>query len=276
MTKYPSTKESGPRSGEPDDISLDKNIALIIDNVRGQDTSDLQLNKIKIIRLPPETPKTTSIIQPLNAEIIRSFKVKYSRLMLQAILRHRHSAELLNSKIPNGEFWACLAPAWNAVTTRCIRNSFATVPIILKELRRRLRTTEDDIEEETEKLKEELKSVYPERADAIIKEEDFEILLYLQSCQGKGPSQIVSRAVKEIITSEKFKNLFVSPGDVKIVNEDSDSDDNDSTDEDYIPASDATDDSISGDKHNDGEDISNETDNGGITEIIPMELHSGK
>lgn len=75
-----------------------RRIALVVDNAPGHGTDDGWLKNITLVRLPP---KTTSVSQPLDAGIIRSFKVKYSRQMIRVVSHHRKQEGSQNVSVPN-------------------------------------------------------------------------------------------------------------------------------------------------------------------------------
>ncbi|KAG0316228.1 hypothetical protein BGZ99_007001 [Dissophora globulifera] len=174
-----------------------RNIALVMDNALGHgNTDEYKLSNITIIRLPP---KTTSVSQPLDAGIIRT-----------------------------------LAKAWDDVTSTTIRNCFAHVPTILAAMQEELRVpTTDDKDEEMEKIRQELMALYPDRAEAIQRQKDFGVLAYLKCCEGRGPSQGLMVAIKEVSGDDKFRGFFLPPGSISVVDEDQD-DDDDASDPDHI------------------------------------------
>jgi hypothetical protein len=77
------------------DAAMDgRQIALLMDNAPGHGKEgglEQQLRNIRLIRLPKNT---TSVSQPLDAGIIMSFKVKYSRLMIPVMSYYYHERKL--------------------------------------------------------------------------------------------------------------------------------------------------------------------------------------
>src|SRR5689334_21717280 len=77
----------------------ERQIALLIDSAPSHgDSENLGLSNITIIRLPPNT---TSLTQPLDAGIIRSFKAHYSQEMLQVISRMTRRSQTVVRTIQN-------------------------------------------------------------------------------------------------------------------------------------------------------------------------------
>ena len=58
-----------------------RNVILLIDNAVGHNTTtDLNLSNVKLLYLPPNT---TSVLQPLDAGIIKCFKCLYKKKLVQ-------------------------------------------------------------------------------------------------------------------------------------------------------------------------------------------------
>ncbi|KAG9319583.1 hypothetical protein KVV02_005013 [Mortierella alpina] len=210
-----------------------RRITLLMDNVPGHAREDgegaIVLKNIELIRLPP---KTTSVAQPLDAGIIRSFKVNYSRNMIRVVSEFRRSRSGAQPHLPYGRLWACLTPAWNAVSSTTIRNCFAHVPTIPHEMKEVLRTPfTDEKDHGMEQLKEELMALYPDRAAAIAGQRDYGVLLYLKSCEGQGPNRDLIESIKIVAADPKYKAFFL-PG-VLDVEDDDDDDESESSDSDY-------------------------------------------
>ncbi|KAG0304028.1 hypothetical protein BGZ99_002528 [Dissophora globulifera] len=159
-------------------------------------TDDLGLKNIDLIRLPP---KTTSVTQPPDAGIIRSFKKNSDRV-----------------KIPNGLLWPYLIDTRNDVTKSVIRNCIAHVPTVPDGMKRVLRSGyesyKDDTEEQVEEPKQELIQFYPGRAEAIKSQSDFGALAYLRSCADKGPSMQLTEIIRAVAASKEFKGIFMPLG----------------------------------------------------------------
>lgn len=248
------------------------------------------LRNIRLIRLPP---KTTSVSQPLDAGIIRSFKVKYGRQMIQVLSAFQDEAKLMSQKaeenrklaaervaqlqrraeqralgqarkneqrtrrglpvttpppvkstakqetpkkprqpaIPNRRFYPCLINAWDRVTAATIRNCFAHVPTIPRDMADQIRmAVEEDRDLDMIALKEDLKRLYPARSSMIERQKDFGILAFLKSCDGRGPQPRIMEAIKSISTRAEFQHMFLPPDRMAILFEDETEDDSDDLD----------------------------------------------
>ncbi|KAI1315845.1 hypothetical protein EDD11_000280 [Mortierella claussenii] len=205
-----------------------------------------QVTPVKSKGKPPkERTTTTTTNQKQHAGIIRSFKVQYSRRMIRVISDHRANRTRAGSSdvsVPNNQFWPCFAKAWDDVTQTTIRNCFAHVPTIPAAMQAVLRVPTEEIkdtrDEEMENLKQELKALYPSRADAIEQQKDYGVLAFLKCCEGKGPTQQIMNAIKTISKDEKFQTFFLPDEEMKVVYEDQEESDGDS-DADYHPEDDA-------------------------------------
>jgi hypothetical protein len=96
-----------------------RNILLLLDNAGGHNTtSDLKLTNVRLLYLPPNT---TSMLQPLDAGIIRSFKCHYKEILIQGYL---DSLEKLNKiEVPNVKTAIIMiTKAWDSVKNTTIRN----------------------------------------------------------------------------------------------------------------------------------------------------------
>ncbi|KAL0222055.1 hypothetical protein RCL1_001909 [Eukaryota sp. TZLM3-RCL] len=110
--------------------------ALLCDNVSTHRLSDeIELNNLNIIFLPPNT---TSVLQPLDAGIIRSLKAKYRRQYLNFILDELECGDNLtydeaNAKVTilNALEWA--SESWDEIEPKLIQNSWIKVNLFNKE-----------------------------------------------------------------------------------------------------------------------------------------------
>ena len=84
-----------------------------------------------------------------------------------------------------------------------------------------------------ESLKQELKALYPGRADAIERQRDYGVLAFLKCCEGKGSTQQVMDAIKTVSKDEKFKTFFLPVEDMKVVYEGQEEYGDDTSDPDY-------------------------------------------
>ncbi|GBM73957.1 hypothetical protein AVEN_29619-1 [Araneus ventricosus] len=85
---------------------------------------DLNLKNINLVFLPPDT---TSMLQPLDQGIIRSFKVGHRQLLLRHVLSHissfKSSEELVKSvSVSDAISWS--TSALRKVEPRCVLKCF--------------------------------------------------------------------------------------------------------------------------------------------------------
>ncbi|KAG0049668.1 hypothetical protein BGZ83_005502, partial [Gryganskiella cystojenkinii] len=190
---------------------------------------------------------------PLDAGIIRSFKVKYGRFMIRVIADYipeppkppkksskpgkMHNKQPATPSVPNRLFYPGFVQAWKEVTVATIRNCFAHVPTIPAAMADLLRVRVDyNLDEELQKLKDELKELFPSLAhrDAIDAQTDYCALAVLGSCTGKGPAPRMMEAIMAVSKKSEFQHYFVSPEDMVAINEDKESDESD--DSDFSPS----------------------------------------
>jgi hypothetical protein len=62
---------------------------------------EMELSNVKLIFLPPNTTART---QPLDSGIIRNFKLKYRKMLLEFLLSHENKIALTNV-IKKGKCW---------------------------------------------------------------------------------------------------------------------------------------------------------------------------
>jgi len=104
-------------------------------------------------------------------------------------------------------------------------------------MREQLRfAVEEDRDLEMLALKEDLKWLYPARADMIERQKDFGILAFLKSCDGKGPQPRIMDAIKSVSMRGGFRHMFVPPETMAILFEEESEDDLD--DLDFKPSDD--------------------------------------
>ncbi|KAG0287988.1 hypothetical protein BGZ96_008173 [Linnemannia gamsii] len=179
-----------------------------MDNAPGHGKlGDVELRNITIIRLPPNT---TSVSQPLDAGIIMSFKVKYSRLMFPVVSRYRAELNSVKAKIPRAPLWACLPTAWDNVSRSCIQNCFASVPTIPAAMQETLKNAakhQPDVE--LERLKGELAQIYPERVRSLGKQNDYGVLAFLKSMSRRGPTIYLDRFIDIVAADPLYKDHFL-------------------------------------------------------------------
>ncbi|KAF9190676.1 hypothetical protein BGZ51_008318 [Haplosporangium sp. Z 767] len=84
-----------------------------------------------------------------------------------------------------------------------------------------------------ENLKQELLKLYPDRSDAINRQNDFGVLAYLKCCDGPLPSQQLMNKIKIVSTSQQFRNFFLPTESVVVIDEDQEDEYDDSFDADY-------------------------------------------
>src|SRR5690554_31298 len=106
---------------------LGSKAVLLLDGAPGHcGSKQVGLTNVTVVQLPS---KTTSVTQPLDAGVIRSFKVKYIQQMLEIISQTRAETNNPEATVPNGVLWSCLVNAWERVASECIRNCFHNVPV---------------------------------------------------------------------------------------------------------------------------------------------------
>ena len=108
-----------------------RNVLLFLDNapvhpegLRGK------YSNIKVVFLPKNT---TSRLQPLDAEIIKNFKVKYRKKLLRHVISritNDLSASDIAKEVDIIQAITWVAAAWNEVTEKTIRNCFAKCGIL--------------------------------------------------------------------------------------------------------------------------------------------------
>ena len=57
-----------------------RNVILLVDNAASHSKADLRLTNVRLHHLPPNT---TAHIQPMDADIIKAFKVHYRKLLVK-------------------------------------------------------------------------------------------------------------------------------------------------------------------------------------------------
>jgi len=226
---------------------------LLIDSAPGHCASDkLGLKNITIIRLPPGT---TSVTQPLDAGIIRSFKVLYSREMLQLVARRRELARSTKETVTNGELWSIIPKAWDMVSAECIRNGFAHVPIMHDEHRERLKALGVETRaDQVQQLQSQLKEKYVGHEDVIEQQKDFAVLHYLDMIECDGPTEATLSAIREVMEDEKYRNDFLPMDEWEVVDEDEvgteDEDEGHEEDPDFYLPSEQSDSSVDASTYN--------------------------
>lgn len=98
-----------------------RRILLLLDNAPVH-RPDIQLENIKLKFFPPNT---TSIVQPLDQGIIRTFKAYYRRFLVKHIIANATaatSADDISITALDAVHW--ISSAWNTVTEQTIRNTF--------------------------------------------------------------------------------------------------------------------------------------------------------
>ncbi|KAG0345216.1 hypothetical protein BGZ54_005623, partial [Gamsiella multidivaricata] len=91
----------------------------------------------------------------------------------------------------------------------------------------------DGKDHEMEQLKQELMELYPDRAEAIKRQNDFGVLAYLKCCEGKGPTKQIMDCIEAVSAMDKYKSFFLPAGSVVLVDEDEEDDDDGVSDTDY-------------------------------------------
>jgi hypothetical protein len=100
-------------------------ILLLVDNASSHNT-DLTFSNIRIHFLPPNT---TSILQPCDAGIIRSFKCHYKNKLVQQMLKNiENKMELYTPSLKDAIFLC--RDSWSCVTGETIKNCWLHVQIL--------------------------------------------------------------------------------------------------------------------------------------------------
>lgn len=98
-----------------------RQILLFLDNAPCHPV-DIQLSNINIVFFPPNT---TSVVQPLDQGVIRSFKCHYRRMVVKHIIAQCATAENVNQIVITAlDAIQWIHQAWNIVTSDTIRNCF--------------------------------------------------------------------------------------------------------------------------------------------------------
>ncbi|KAG0311343.1 hypothetical protein BGZ97_011914 [Linnemannia gamsii] len=117
---------------------------------------DTHWKYLRIRRLPP---RSTSVTQPLDADIISVFKRAFLEMLSQEtnIIRNYHKEEA----ITNGHAWSLVPYTWNHVKSSTIRNCFAKTPVLPEEMReqvrRRLSRKQEQLELTTYSMRDQFK-----------------------------------------------------------------------------------------------------------------------
>jgi DDE superfamily endonuclease len=107
-----------------------RKILMIMDNATCHVIPELVLQSINILFLPP---KTTSVLQPLDAGIIASFKTKYKSKFIRHLLEQRRQLNLTPSKLNILEAIRFITRSWDEVTCTTIQNCWAHTALISRE-----------------------------------------------------------------------------------------------------------------------------------------------
>lgn len=98
-----------------------RQILLFLDNAPCHPV-DIQLSNINIVFFPPNT---TSVVQPLDQGVIRSFKCHYRRMVVKHIIAQCATADNVNQIVITAlDAIQWIHQAWNIVTSDTIRNCF--------------------------------------------------------------------------------------------------------------------------------------------------------
>ncbi len=84
---------------------------------------EMELSNIKLVFLPPNTTEWTQL---LDCGIIRNFKVKYRKMLLEFFLSHEDVTALTNviKKVNVGDAIDWVSQSWDQVATSTIKNCF--------------------------------------------------------------------------------------------------------------------------------------------------------
>jgi hypothetical protein len=83
----------------------------------------MELSNVKLVFLPPNTTTRT---QPLDSGIIRNFKVKYCKMLLEFLLFHEDVIALVDAikKVNVGDTIDWVSQSWDQVVASTIKNCF--------------------------------------------------------------------------------------------------------------------------------------------------------
>jgi len=84
---------------------------------------EMELSNVKLVFLPPNTTART---QPLDSRIIRNFKVKYHKMLLEFLLSHEDVTALADviKKVNVGDAVDWVFQSWDQVVASTIKNYF--------------------------------------------------------------------------------------------------------------------------------------------------------
>jgi hypothetical protein len=84
---------------------------------------EMELSNVKLVFLPPNTIART---QPLDSGIIRNFKVKYHKMLLEFLLSHKNMNVLVDAikKVNVGDAVDWVSQSWDQVAASTIKNCF--------------------------------------------------------------------------------------------------------------------------------------------------------
>jgi hypothetical protein len=83
----------------------------------------MEFSNVKLVFLPPNMTAGT---QPLDFGIIRNFKVKYRKMLLEFLLSHEDVTALADAikKVNVGDVVDCISQSWDQVAASTIKNYF--------------------------------------------------------------------------------------------------------------------------------------------------------
>jgi len=134
-----------------------RNVILLVDNAGGHNLTEKWMNDnltcVKVYYLPPNT---TSVLQPCDAGIIRSFKAKYRKRVVKHLLltiEMQDSYDLPDQK----QAIIYIQESWKKVTKETIVNCWRHTKLLGDELdfESALKLLEDDKKKDDEELREE-------------------------------------------------------------------------------------------------------------------------
>jgi hypothetical protein len=87
---------------------------------------EMELSNVKLVFLPPNMAIGT---QPLDYGIIRNFKVKYRKMLLEFLLSHEDVTTLADAikKVNVGDAIDWVSQSWDQVVASTIKNCFRNV-----------------------------------------------------------------------------------------------------------------------------------------------------
>ena len=108
----------------------DRKILMIMDNATCHVIPEIDLKSIEILFLPP---KSTAVLQPLDAGIIASFKTKYRSIFVRNLLEERRKSNIPLDKLNILQAIKFITRSWDEITSTIIQNCWVHTRLISQE-----------------------------------------------------------------------------------------------------------------------------------------------